>query len=60
MKKRFGIEIPERRWTATVKLLSGELFTTTVYGPNVSEAERLYKASIKDIDYIAIHSEQMT
>ncbi len=54
------IDIPERRWTAFIKMLNGDQFTTTVYGPNVTEAERIYKAAHKDCDYVSIHSEQMT
>lgn len=53
---------PCRRWTATIKYHGDpagyRTITTTVHGPNPSEAERRYCAAHPDVSAVILHSEQ--
>lgn len=53
---------PARRWTATITYHGDpagyRTITTTIHGPNPTEAERRYTAEHQDVRSIVIHAEQ--
>ena len=50
--------IPARRWTATIKQVDGTKITTTIYGPNCSQAELDYLKAHPGTQAVVVHSEQ--
>jgi hypothetical protein len=48
---------PSRRWVATVFFHDGRSLTTTVHGPNPTEAERRYLAEHTDAAVVVLRQE---
>lgn len=45
MKRNWrSIILPDRRWVASITRTEGGTYTTVIYGPNASEAERRAEA----------------
>jgi len=55
--------VPDRRWIATVTFTDGERITgritTTIYGPNCSEAERRYLQEHRDVRSVVVQHESI-
>jgi hypothetical protein len=49
---------PARRWTATITHQDGRRITTTIHGPNPTEAERRYAREHPTVTHVTIYAEQ--